>query len=117
MKGSIVYKVHSQEWVLKYNSIVNHVKMNIEHTLNPEDITPEIKSKYKLKNGVPLGVEFEYAELEPGHPIDITIISVEGDFTWSDIFKRYHDTYRSHFQSFEQWLEVNYYVPRRRPTM
>jgi len=117
MKGSIVYNDYTQQWVLKYNTTINDVKMVVEHTLNPDDITPEIKSKYKLKNGVPLGVEFEYNEIEANQIFDINIISVEGDFTWSDIFKRYHDTYRNHFQSFEQWLEVNYYVPRRRPTM
>lgn len=113
MKGQIYYK-NSQEWVLQYKTIVNNISMIIAHTLHPKDVTLEIQSKYRANSNLPLDVEFELVETIDGeaNSFEIVIHHIEGDFTWSEIFKKYHDTYRSHFQSFEQWLEANYYVPK-----
>lgn len=114
MIGKIYHK--DNEWLLEYTTTVNNVSMLVNHRLHQQDVTLEIQSKYKANDKLALDVEFELVETTDGetNSFEIVIHHIEGDFTWSEIFKKYHDTYRSHFKSFEQWLEANYYVPKKK---
>jgi hypothetical protein len=34
--------------------------------------------------------------------------------TWNDIFEEYYETYRQHFLSLQDWLELNYNIPTKK---
>lgn len=113
MKGILYSKGNA--WYLKYKLESDNISATMSYLINPDDITLEIETKYNLAGNKPLSVEFDV--INGHHGMEVKILHIEGDYSWTDIFKRYHDSYRSHFMSFESWLETNYFVPRRRNEM
>jgi len=111
MMTGALYKRNS-DWYLEYKIESSNTTTTVSHKLDPKDITLEIEAKYKTKDGESLVVKFDL--IDKDGTFEIEILHIEGDYIWSDIFKRYHDTYRSHFLSFEGWLEKNYYIPKRK---